>query len=60
MAQMVKNLTAMWETRVQSLGWEESTQIQGGTFGGFLQQQSKERELMLHKRKLYSAVIVIY
>ena len=22
-AQMVKNLPAMWETRVQSLGWEE-------------------------------------
>ena len=23
MAQMVKNLPAMWETRVQSLGWED-------------------------------------
>ena len=22
-AQMVKNLPAMWETRVQSLGWED-------------------------------------
>ena len=51
----------MWETRVQSLGWEESTQIQGGTFGGFLQQQSKESvELMLYKCKLSSVVIVIY
>ena len=24
MTQMVKNLPAMWETRVQSLGWEDS------------------------------------
>ena len=23
MAQIVKNLPAMWETRVQSLGWED-------------------------------------
>ena len=23
-AQMIKNLPAMWETRVQSLGWEDS------------------------------------
>ena len=23
MAQMVKNLLAMWETQVQSLGWED-------------------------------------
>ena len=23
MAQMVKDLPAMWETRVQSLGWED-------------------------------------
>ena len=23
MAQLVKNLPAMWETRVQSLGWED-------------------------------------
>ena len=23
MAQMVKNMPAMWETRVQSLGWED-------------------------------------
>ena len=23
MAQMVKNLPAMWETQVQSLGWED-------------------------------------
>ena len=23
MVQMVKNLPAMWETRVQSLGWED-------------------------------------
>ena len=49
MAQTVKNLTTMRETQVQSLDWEESTQIQGGTFGGFLQQQNRESvELMLH------------
>ena len=24
MAQLVKNLPAIWETRVQSLGWEDS------------------------------------
>ena len=24
MAQLVENLPAMWETRVQSLGWEDS------------------------------------
>ena len=24
MTKMVKNLPAMWETRVQSLGWEDS------------------------------------
>ena len=36
MAQLVKNLPAMWETRVWSLGWEDPLQKGTPTHSGFL------------------------
>ena len=34
-AQMVKNLPAMWDTQVQSLGWEDSLEKQLATHSSF-------------------------
>ena len=34
MAQMVKNLPAMWETRVRSLGWEDALEKRKPTHFG--------------------------
>ena len=42
MAQMVKNLPAMWETWVQSLGWED---FPGGGHGNPLQYSCLENPL---------------
>ena len=36
MAQMVKNLLAMWETQVQSLGWEDPLEKEMATHSSFL------------------------
>ena len=36
MAQMVKNLLAMWETQVQSLGWEDPLEKEMATDSSFL------------------------
>ena len=35
-AQMVKNLPAMWETQVQSLGWEDPLEKGMATHASFL------------------------
>ena len=35
-AQMVKNLPAMWDTQVQSLDWEDSLEKQLATHSSFL------------------------
>ena len=36
MAQMVKNLLATWETRVQSLGWEDPLEKEMATHSSIL------------------------
>ena len=36
MAQLVKNLPAMWETRVPSLGWEDSLEKGKATLSSIL------------------------
>ena len=36
MAQMVKNLSAMWETRVRSLGWEDLLEEGMATYSSIL------------------------
>ena len=36
MAQMVKNLTAMWETWVESLGWEDPLEKRTATHSSIL------------------------
>ena len=36
MAQMVKNLPAMWEAWVQSLGWEDPLEKEMATFSSIL------------------------
>ena len=36
MAQMVKNLPAVWETQVQSLGWEDPLEKQLATHSSIL------------------------
>ena len=36
MTQMVKNLRAMWETRVRSLGWEDPLEEEMATHSGIL------------------------
>ena len=36
MAQLVKNLPAMWETEVQSLGWEDSLEKGNATHSNIL------------------------
>ena len=36
MAQMVKRLPAMWETRVQSLGWEDALEKGKATHSSIL------------------------
>ena len=36
MAQLVKNLPAVWETQVQSLGWEDPLEKRTATYSSIL------------------------
>ena len=48
MAQLVKNSTAMWETRVRSLGWEDPLEKGKATHSSILAWRIPERVTKRH------------
>ena len=46
MAQMVKNLLAMWETQVRSLDWEDPLEKGMATHASILAQRTPKRSLV--------------
>ena len=48
MAQLVKNLPAVWETRVQSLGWEDPLEKGKATRPVFSSSPFRATSLLLH------------